>query len=112
MTQFDTSAAMERMPNHDFCTALRGVEMQEKLELIVDEPIVGHFFWTVIRPGRSGEQPRVIDYARGPLPSRNVAADAGAAAMHLHLAANEKPAWSMTGLRESWGLGSKAETRH
>lgn len=82
--------------------------MPQELELIVDEPIAGHYFWTVMRPGRPGEQPRVIDYARGPLPSRNVAADAGAAAMSLHLAASEKPAWSITGLRESWGIGPKS----
>jgi hypothetical protein len=47
----------------------------------VDEPLPGHFYWTIVEPGQAGEHDTVIDYARGPMPSRASATAAGMAAL-------------------------------
>jgi hypothetical protein len=58
--------------------------MHQDLQVIVDQPSTGHFYWTIVHLGRPGETHSVIDYARGPLPTRNAATDAGMAALLGH----------------------------
>lgn len=55
--------------------------MDTGLELVIDEPIPGHFYWTIVWRGQAGDLPRLIDYARGPLPTRSSATRAGVAAL-------------------------------
>ncbi|RZL87492.1 MAG: hypothetical protein EOP82_26410 [Variovorax sp.] len=57
--------------------------MKQDLELIVDEPIPGHFYWTIVRMGQPGELHSIVNYARGPMPTRSSSMDAGSA-MLLH----------------------------
>ncbi|VTU24665.1 MULTISPECIES: hypothetical protein [unclassified Variovorax] len=58
--------------------------MKNEFELIVDEPMAGLFFWTIVRPGRPDELEAIVDYACGPLPTRGLATDAGIAALRWH----------------------------
>lgn len=58
--------------------------MQDTLELIIDEAIPGHFFWTLVKQYQAGEKPFVVDFAMGPLPSRQAAVDAGSACLIRH----------------------------
>lgn len=55
--------------------------MQDTLELIIDEAITGHFFWTLVNQYQAGEKPFVVDFGMGPLPSRQCAIDAGNACL-------------------------------
>lgn len=57
--------------------------LKKELELVVDEPIPGHFYWTILSPRGLGELPRVVDYARGPLPTCSSAQRIGATALRL-----------------------------
>ena len=50
----------------------------------VDQPIAGHFYWTIVWLGQAGDVPRVIDYSRGPMPTRGAATATGLAALHHH----------------------------
>ncbi len=71
--------------------------MHTPLELIVDEAIPGHFYWTVVRPSHAGEPSVVVDYAEGPFPTEKAATDAGSAGVRAHQAGNGSgrwPAWS------------------
>jgi hypothetical protein len=47
----------------------------KKLELIVDQPVQGHFYWTVVNLGQAGESHCVFAYAEGPLATHSAAAD-------------------------------------
>lgn len=58
--------------------------MKDILELIVDEAIPGHFFWTLVKQYQAGEKPFVVDFGMGPLPSRQAAVDAGNACLIRH----------------------------
>jgi hypothetical protein len=79
---------------------------KKDLALIVDEPIPGHFYWTVVW------RMRVIDYARGPMPTHDSATSAGLAAIRLHQA-DDLPAAVKTalrrlsGMRTEWGIETK-----
>ena len=56
--------------------------MQRKhIELVVDEPIAGHFYWVLVKPDERDGRPRAIDHAPGPMPSRSLAMMAGIAAL-------------------------------
>jgi hypothetical protein len=55
--------------------------MKTDLELIVEEATPGHFYWTIVHPGHSGERDTVVDYAHGAAPSRGLATAAGLAAL-------------------------------
>jgi hypothetical protein len=55
--------------------------MSKTLDLIIEETIPGHFFWTLVRRAPAKETPFVIDFAMSPLPSKNAAMAAGNAAM-------------------------------
>ncbi|CAN5738553.1 hypothetical protein BH11PSE13_BH11PSE13_04460 [soil metagenome] len=76
--------------------------MSKTLDLIVEETIPGHFFWTLVRRAPAKETPFVVDFAMGPLPSKHAATAAGTAAMQRSSAA------SGTG-PSPWG-GNYAET--
>jgi hypothetical protein len=76
--------------------------MNKALELVIDEPTEGHFFWTLINMTRPGEKPLVVDFAMGPLPSRAAAVAAGNASLHR----NKTGGWEVPG---QWG-GQFAET--
>ena len=61
--------------------------MSHTPRLIVDEPIPGHFCWTLVSQDDSRGQARAIDWAEGPLPDRDAATAAGIAALSRHQAA-------------------------
>ncbi|WP_286611348.1 hypothetical protein [Variovorax jilinensis] len=53
--------------------------MKPDLSLVIEEPIAGHFYWLIVRPGgwlRLGPC-QVIESAQGPLPSYKAAQEAG-----------------------------------
>lgn len=58
--------------------------MTQDLYVIVDEPIAGHFYWLIIRLGRDRRSNYVVDYSRGPLPTRESADHAATAALSGH----------------------------
>jgi hypothetical protein len=58
--------------------------MTKDLQLIVDQPSTGHFYWTIVDLGSRGDEYSVIDYARGPLPTRSSAMVAGMTALAGH----------------------------
>ena len=51
------------------------------MELVVDEPIAGHYYWLVLDCEVVGQPRAVIDHAPGPYPTHRQAADAGVAAL-------------------------------
>ncbi len=55
--------------------------MNKNLELTIDQPIAGHFFWTIVWLGQAGDVPRIVDDSRGPMPTRGLATSAGLAAL-------------------------------
>jgi len=82
--------------------------MKKNLELLVDEPIPGHYYWTIVIAGQSCDPPTVVDYARGPLPTHNSATAAGVAALRSHEAADAPQATEtgrmLSGMRPEWGV--------
>ncbi len=62
--------------------------MTRDLQMIVDQPSTGHFYWTIIDFGDRDEDPSVVDYARGPLPTRSSATVAGMTALVVHRRTN------------------------
>jgi len=54
---------------------------QDNIELMVDEPIPGHYYWMLLKEERADQYPRAVDYAQGPLPSYSAAMMAGIAAL-------------------------------
>jgi hypothetical protein len=54
---------------------------QDNIELMVDEPIPGHFYWMLLKEECPEEHPKAVDYAEGPLPSYSAAMMAGIAAL-------------------------------
>ena len=53
----------------------------DNIELIVDEPVDGHFYWMLLKQEQAGAAPRTVDSAPGPLPSYSAAMMAGIAAL-------------------------------
>jgi len=53
----------------------------DNIELIVDEPIAGHFYWVLLKEEAADQYPTAVDYAEGPLPSYSAAMMAGIAAL-------------------------------
>lgn len=76
--------------------------MSKTLDLIIEETIPGHFFWTLVRRAPAKETPFVVDFAMGPLPSKKAAIAAG------NLAMQRASAGSSVG-PTPWG-GNYAET--
>lgn len=54
---------------------------QDNIELMVDEPIPGHYYWMLLKEDSPDQYPRAVDYAQGPLPSYSAAMMAGIAAL-------------------------------
>jgi hypothetical protein len=73
------------------------------LELTVDQPIAGHFYWTIVWLGQAGDVPRVIDYSRGPMPTRGSATATGLAALLNHQAQDTVATSSMNPPRSDAG---------
>jgi hypothetical protein len=82
--------------------------MNKDLELVVDEPIPSHFYWTIVRHGQLGQLPQVVDYARGPLPTHSTALRIGATALRLLHASrvreNAEAAEMMSAMRVEWNV--------
>ena len=57
--------------------------MNTVFELLVDEAIPGHFYWTIVWRGTKGDLARVIASAPGPMPSRSWAMARGQAALRV-----------------------------
>ncbi|MGR4871922.1 hypothetical protein ACIPRI_24000 [Variovorax sp. LARHSF232] len=53
----------------------------DNIELMVDEPIPGHYYWMLLKEESPDQYPRAIAYAEGPLPSYSAAMMAGIAAL-------------------------------
>ena len=54
---------------------------QDDIELIVDEPIPGHFYWVLLKQDNPHQQPRAVEAASGPMPTYSSAMRAGIAAL-------------------------------
>jgi len=54
---------------------------QDNIELMVDEPIPGHYYWMLLKEETPDHYPQAVDYAEGPLPSYSAAMMAGIAAL-------------------------------
>lgn len=65
--------------------------MRRGLELIVDEPTPGHFYWSVLGREVFGEPRRAIDCAPEPYPTYRQAMDAGTVAMRWHMEPKPMP---------------------
>jgi len=53
----------------------------DNIELMVDEPIPGHYYWMLLKEESPDHYPEAVDYAQGPLPSYSAAMMAGIAAL-------------------------------
>ena len=73
---------------------------QDEIELIVDEPIPGHFYWVLLKQDDPHQLPRAVDSAQGPMPTYSSAMRAGIAALQQRndarrgLTPNHKPSTS------------------
>jgi hypothetical protein len=76
--------------------------MTKDLHLIVDQPSPGHHYWTIVYLGVHGEDPSVVDYARGPMPTRDSAMDAGMTALVGHQRAGSPWLGQVSGARFGW----------
>lgn len=64
----------------------------ERIELVVDEPVDGHFYWMLVKATDTDGRPRPVEQASGPLPSRSLAMMAGIAALQRRTDAMRRPA--------------------
>ena len=71
-------------------------------ELVVEEPIEGHFYWVISMCEAPGKSPTVVDFAHGPAPTHNVAADAGSVALRWHKKAGTGTSAVLSGIRADW----------
>ncbi|RST48940.1 hypothetical protein [Variovorax sp. MHTC-1] len=53
----------------------------DSVELIVDEPVAGHFYWILQKHAELDGKPIAIESAEGPMPSYNAAMMAGIEAL-------------------------------
>ncbi|MEJ8855214.1 hypothetical protein WKW79_11575 [Variovorax robiniae] len=51
------------------------------IELIVDEPIPGHYCWVLLKHESPDQNPVPVDYAAGPMPTYTAAMKEGIAAL-------------------------------
>jgi len=84
--------------------------MPDAHELIIDEPIPGHFFWTLVKQTQAGEKALVIDFAMGPLPSKQAALDAGKACMMWRIGGTWGASTVPTPRRDSTSLPRRGES--
>ncbi|RYH54827.1 MAG: hypothetical protein EON54_12910 [Alcaligenaceae bacterium] len=73
--------------------------MSQPFELLIDEPVAGHFLWKLVKQTEPGAKPHIVDFATGPLPSRQAALAAGQASQ----------AKAQAGIGTSWS-GDFADT--
>ncbi|MDR6536258.1 hypothetical protein [Variovorax soli] len=76
--------------------------MEIDYELVVDEPIKGHFYWLLSVREAPGKDPSVVDFAHGPMPTHRAAADAGSAALRWHRTARSGARAVLSGIRADW----------
>ena len=76
--------------------------MTKDLQVIVDQPVAGHYYWTVVDLGVHGEEHAVVDYARGPLPTRSSAMNAGLAALVGHRQTDNPWLGQLSGAEFGW----------
>jgi len=76
--------------------------MTKELQLIVDQPSAGHFYWTIVYLGERGEDHSVVDYSRGPLPNCSSAMDAGMTALVGHQRVGSPWLGQASGARFGW----------
>lgn len=60
--------------------------MSQPFELLIDEPVAGHFLWKLVKQIEPGAKPEIVDFATGPLPSRQAALEAGQASLERNQA--------------------------
>src|SRR5688572_24149135 len=53
----------------------------DNIELMVDEPIPGHYYWMLLKEESPDQHPQAVAYAEGPLPSYSAAMMPGIAAL-------------------------------
>ena len=82
---------------------------QDSIELIVDEPIDGHFYWMLLEQERAGTAPRTVDSAPGPLPSYSAAMMAGISALQQRSRGYGLP---LAAVADKNGPGRASYTRH
>jgi hypothetical protein len=83
--------------------------MPDAHELIIDEQIAGHFFWTLVQQTQAGEKPLVIDFAMGPLPSKQAALDAGKACMMRRTSGSWGASMAATPMHEPMSIPRRSE---
>jgi hypothetical protein len=76
--------------------------MEIEYELVVDEPIKGHFYWVISTREAPGNAPSVVDFAHGPIPTHKAAADAGSMALRWHRKARSRSSAVLSGIRADW----------
>lgn len=64
------------------------------IELLVDEPAPGHFYWVLVKASELDGRPQPIDYATGPMPSHSKAMMEGIAALQRRTEAKRDAARS------------------
>jgi hypothetical protein len=66
--------------------------MKPDLNLVVEEPIAGHFYWMIVQPGGWLRlSPTLIDSGSGPLPSYQAAQEAGRTVLATMQAPVDRP---------------------
>ncbi|MGJ7511994.1 hypothetical protein [Variovorax sp. GT1P44] len=73
--------------------------MTKELQLIVDQPSAGHFYWTIVDLNGHGDERTVVDYARGPLQTRAAAMVAGMTSLAQHQRSGIPPPQQMSSAR-------------
>lgn len=76
----------------------------QDLHVIVDEPIPGHFYWLIVHMGRERASNYVVDYARGPLPTRESANQAATSALIGHQRAGTPWTDAQPGTALGWNV--------
>jgi len=86
--------------------------MTQDLHVIVDEPIPGHFYWLIVHLGHEGSADYVVDYARGPLPTRESAKETASAALAGHQRTGSPWADPQFGGTLGWNVDTVPGTLH
>ena len=84
--------------------SLNSQHMKPDLSLVIEEPIAGHYYWMVVRPGgwlRLGPC-QVVDTGSGPLPSYQAAQAAGNRVLASFQPVVERP--SPSGFGGAWDI--------
>jgi hypothetical protein len=71
-------------------------------ELVIDEPIKGHFYWVISMGEAPGRARSVVDFAHGPLPTYQAASDAGSTALRWHRRSRRGASAMLSAIRADW----------